>query len=252
MNYLNANHEAPWSLLLFSRLENNNIKQQVLETLFTANRGRISKPILEGRYYEDLESIETETPVIFSGGRSKTSEYGQRKRERISVGYFDYLTGRRHTWKERHITEAHEKGHVIRWDYSLTHSSREEGRLCTVYCLSHQFVKAFDFSNVSFSPEEYEKRRRAGSIFSGKTNCRIRQILVLYLSGPHELAERMSQLKNYFGFSGDEKFTKEHLDHARKHYVEDTGYDNLMTQFFQAITSEREDSFLFLINSVGI
>ena len=62
----------------------------------------------------------------------------------------------------------------------------------------------------------------------------------------------MSQLKNYFGMNGSEQFTKEHLDYARTQYVADTGMDNRMTHFFQAITPETEATFLELINSSGI
>ncbi len=62
----------------------------------------------------------------------------------------------------------------------------------------------------------------------------------------------MSQLKNHFGLKSDERFTKEHLDYARMHYVTDTGFDNRMTPFLKAITPETEESFLELINSSGI
>ncbi len=62
----------------------------------------------------------------------------------------------------------------------------------------------------------------------------------------------MSQLKNYFGMSGNELFTAEHLRYARKHYIPDTGVDNNMRQFFQAITPEAEGEFLKVINSCGM
>ncbi len=51
---------------------------------------------------------------------------------------------------------------------------------------------------------------------------------------------------------GDEQFTKEHLDYARAHYVEDTGMDNHMSLFFRMITPEKEEKFLHVINSVGV
>lgn len=251
---MQANQEAPWSLVLFSRLENPVIKEQLLEMLFTANSGRIPKKVLEQKHYAALETIEKDTPVVFTEARSKTHENGALKRERISLGYRDLMSGRKHTWKERHITEAHEKGHVVRWDYSAVKFawSNEAAQLEPRYCLSGRFSPAFDFSKVCFSEREYENRRSNGGIWSGKTNREIRNALVSYLCGPHELAERMSQLKNYFGFFGDEIFTEEHLSHARSHYVNDTEYDNLMTPFFQAISSEREDAFLSLMNSAGI
>lgn len=62
----------------------------------------------------------------------------------------------------------------------------------------------------------------------------------------------MNQLKNYFGFKGTEVFTNQHLDIAREYYLADTGMDNDMTEFFQAITPETEAKFLELINTSGI
>ncbi len=73
-----------------------------------------------------------------------------------------------------------------------------------------------------------------------------------YLSKPDEVAERMSQLKNYFGLGPTEKFTAEHLRYAREHYIEDTGLDNQMSQFFTGVTPEREEQFLRLINELPI
>jgi hypothetical protein len=80
----------------------------------------------------------------------------------------------------------------------------------------------------------------------------VRNSVISYLFTGQELAERMSQLKNYYGMKGNEPFTKEHLHYAREHYVQDTGMDNYMKFFFQAITPETEDEFLRIINSSGI
>lgn len=70
-----------------------------------------------------------------------------------------------------------------------------------------------------------------------------------YLKNPDELLERMAQLKNYFGFTGNELFTRGHLDNAREQYITNTGLDNDMTDFFNMITKEKEDKFLEIINS---
>jgi hypothetical protein len=66
-----------------------------------------------------------------------------------------------------------------------------------------------------------------------------------------ELLIRMSQLKNYLGFKGEEEFTKENLDYVRNHYIQDTGLDNNMTEFFNAITEENEDQFIKLMNTIA-
>lgn len=73
-----------------------------------------------------------------------------------------------------------------------------------------------------------------------------------YLFTGDEIVERMSQLKNYFGMDGSDKFTKDHLHYAKENYIEDTGMDNAMSLFFQGITEETEDEFLELINSMGV
>jgi hypothetical protein len=62
----------------------------------------------------------------------------------------------------------------------------------------------------------------------------------------------MSQLKNYFGMRGDEKFTKEHLEYARKNYMKDTGFVIQIKPFFDAITKETEKNFLDIINNLGV
>jgi len=222
-------HEIPWSLLLFARLEHPVIREQVLDMLEVANRGRVSRKALEERFLANLEMVKNWTPVSFETRRSHTSGHDKNSREVISLGYVDPRTGRKYSSKERHITEAHEKGHVIRWDYQ-NGRDRLGPELSTVfrYNLAPSFYPAFDFS---------------GAVRACDRN---------YLRDPAELAERMSQLKNYFGFCGAETFSPEHLRYAGEHYLEDTGYDNGMSPFFRIITPERESAFIELINSAGI
>lgn len=70
-----------------------------------------------------------------------------------------------------------------------------------------------------------------------------------YMSDPKELMARMAQLKNYYGMSGEERFTQEHLDHAKEHYVADTELDNNMTLFFRMI---RDEEFIDAINRLPV
>lgn len=52
-----------------------------------------------------------------------------------------------------------------------------------------------------------------------------------------ELAARGTQVKNYFGLTDDSQIvTPEMLRYAAKHYVDDYGTDNAMTEFFEGIT----------------
>lgn len=73
-----------------------------------------------------------------------------------------------------------------------------------------------------------------------------------YLMHGSEIAARMAQIKNYFGMTGGEVFTKEHLDYARQNYVNDTGLDNSMSHLFAMITPETELDFIDNMNSLPI
>ena len=58
-----------------------------------------------------------------------------------------------------------------------------------------------------------------------------------YIESPQEILARGNQIKNYFGLSkADDVVTGDMLKYAAKHYVDDTGMDNNMTQFFSGIT----------------
>jgi hypothetical protein len=73
-----------------------------------------------------------------------------------------------------------------------------------------------------------------------------------YLRKPDELMARMAQLKNYFGMKEGEEFTVDHLEHARKHYVEDTGLDNSMSIMFRIVSPKTEADFLRLMNTLPV
>lgn len=141
------------------------------------------------------------------------------------------------TTKQQSIVEAHEKGHILR-PYWFTffdeyfQSGFESSK--SVFARGDPFIDSLVVQEPDLSPEALQNG------------------FVDYLFTGGELAERMAQLKNYFGMSGDEAFTKAHLDYARLHYIEDTNMDNFMKQFFQAITPETESNFLRLINTSGI
>lgn len=172
--------------------------------------------------------------------------------------------------KQMSNIEAHEKGHVIRpyhGDFFDKH-----------------FGAGFDSSKVIFTQQDYEEimekegKREEEEIkrqiwvknqedkpfeFGGKdeqgevykpyyTFERVRGNLMQALFCGAELAERMSQLKNYFGMNASQAFTKDQLYYAKDHYIQDTGMDNHMRFFFQAITPETEDAFVEIINSSGI
>jgi hypothetical protein len=115
--------------------------------------------------------------------------------------------------RQKSIIESHEKGHVVR----------------TFNVNVRDISKGFDFDKI---PRDAKRPS--------------------YLRNPDELVERMSQLKNYFGFRSDQSFSRGHLKYARDHYLKDTGLDNNMTEFFGTITPEKEDEFLRIINQYPI
>ena len=124
-------------------------------------------------------------------------------------------------------------------------------RVYSERALDNRFAQAFDKGAVEYEMDDYwrvyPKKERNEIGFE-----KARREFFRYLFSARELAERMSQLKNYYGMRGDEQFTKEHLDYARAHYIKDIGLDNHMRKFFAAITPEKEEMFLKLINTAGI
>ena len=247
-----ANYEGAWSLATLSRLKNPEIRRQFFDTLLEVEP-EYSREELEQELDRKITELTASTPITFKKGVVPSAGPNSDWREIMPIGYVSRLTGKTPSIKARNIIESHEKGHVARWDYGAKKYGTAEEGYETKYLLSERFNKAFDFSKITFSEEMYDSYRKRHPEQTDISDKEISDAWIShYMDTPMELAERMSQLKNYFGFSGDEKFTKEHLDHARKHYVEDTGHDNQMTQFFQAITPEREGAFIELINSVGI
>ncbi len=264
-----ANYEGNATEVLFKRLHNDKIKNQIIDTLFRGEQSKIGtfieslevdeqenvvldpstgEPIIKERvpyvpktreeleqsYTETLSQIESQTEIAFS-----ENPYVSSNVEAMYVGSVAPWSGKPFTPKQMSITEAHEKGHKIR-EYHGTF-------------FDEYFRAGFDFDDVYFGEKDAAIYRKAiGPEDGNKPIEEVRQIFFEYLSEPAELTERMSQLKNYFGMDSDESFTKSHLDYARVHYISDTEMDNGMTQFFQAITPKTESEFLKIINSVGV
>ncbi|MFA6554457.1 MAG: hypothetical protein WCS89_03030 [Candidatus Paceibacterota bacterium] len=264
-----ANFEGNDTEILFDRLRNDKIRNQIIELLFQDEQSRVGtsvesleedkdgnlvfndegepivkelKPFiaqtreeLEKQYDDTLKDIETVTEI-----RSSQAAHDLPTQEVITLGSVAPWSGKTFNTKQMSIIEAHEKGHRIR-PYSATEF------------LKHHFHKGFDFESVPYSEAESTIFKKAiPPEDQGKSVEEIKQMFFEYLSSPEELVERMSQLKNYYGMKGEAIFTKGHLEYARNHYVSDTDMDNGMTQFFKAITPEREDAFIELINSSGI
>jgi hypothetical protein len=119
------------------------------------------------------------------------------------------------TVREKNIIEAHEKGHGLR---DFTTEDQQD------------FKHSIDV-NVLIDEEKVTGIRTRG-----------------YLMQAMEIAERMAQLKNYFGMTASDEFTIYHLKYAKTHYLNDVGLDNNMTLFFKAITPNSEKKFIETVN----
>lgn len=161
--------------------------------------------------------------------------------ERIPLGW-KLPSGQKPNERQWSIIEAHEKGHSIRPYY---------GKFFRNY-----FSKAFDVTVVEYTEDDYKLVLKLSEQEGGEGESmgfeEHKLEFFSYLFCGIEIAERMSQLKNYFGFKDSEEFTIDHLRYAKEHYVKDVGFDNLMTAFLKAVTPETEEEFIKLINSSGI
>ena len=264
-----ADFEGNCSELLFERLHSDRIRNQIIELLFKDEQSRVGtfvesletdengdlvfdgdgEPVvkekrpfvpqtreeLENQYDETLKNIESVTEIKFS-----QAAHDLPTQEAVTIDSIAPWSGKPFNTKQMSIIEAHEKGHQMR-PYFATGF------------LEDYFHTGFNFESVPFGEIESSIFKKAlPPEDHGKPVAEIKEEFFEYLSSPAELAERMSQLKNYFGMNGDAVFTKEHLEYARSHYLPDTGMDNGMTQFFQAITLEKIEAFLSIINSAGI
>lgn len=250
------------SIILFERLQNPVIRKQILDLLEAseqAQKGEMKlftlrdekgKPLrrddgkfkIEHRPYVPVsrEQLEKEYELSLYNTLTRTDiSFGDEQPNvgRMTLNWKFPDAIEKPDKKQMAIIEAHEKGHRQR-PYGGKY-------------LRALFSEAFDEKAVEFTRDDYFRN------YTKKARAKLgyeeaKKHFFRYLFSASELAERMSQLKNYFGMRGSEEFTKEHLEYAREHYVKDVGFDNVMTPFFTSITPEKEEAFIKLINSAGI
>ncbi len=264
-----ANFEGNYTEILLERVKHSTIKKQIVDLLLQKEQDRLHYFQTETFVTSELSTprypfVEDSRGVVML---SKALNFVPRTREKIEQDIDDSIAGAENVTqisfsseepdidcipldfsfssdntkpsiRKKSIIEAHEKGHVIR-PYG--------GNFFRRY-----FSQAFDQSHVVYTEQDFENENRILRKRGPLTFEEAREKMFVYLFSGFEIAERMSQLKGYFGMHGDEQFTKEHLHYARQHYISDTGMDNRISHFFQAITSETEDAFIELINSSGI
>lgn len=256
--------------VLFERLNNPRVKAQLISLYEDAYNARaqtgnpVTRALVDANTNEMARDAEgalmLETVSYIPPTREEIEKMiNERLKEAQMVTNVDYLdthvvptnelmnlnwkipqTGETPNIRQWSVVEGHEKGHNV----------RQFGHVDIADYIKNRFYKGFDLAQPMFDQSLYEDLYQ--KMIPGVSFEEAKQAFYSTIQEPAELAERMSQLKNYFGMKANEEFTKEHLDYARTHYVDDTRFDNLMTQFFQAITAEKEKEFLTLMNTVGI
>ena len=271
-----ANYEGNDSVLFFGRLEDPLIREQLIDLLYKSEFEEHEKIMnLVFTPYElpghpELKCFKDQYDVVYASSdhnynpkdrqapsrkdaEKQFDEQLEKAKSKTEIDFTDKQSNQecmRPNWKlpwseqkatnkQLSIIEAHEKGHVIR-SYDN---------------LRKYFSVGFDPTKMIFTEKDLEiqanlaKEETENQDFSAEA---LKEGVVRYLFSGNEIAERMSQLKNYFGIKNSEPFTKDYLDYAREHYISDTGMDNHMGHFFQAITPDTESAFLELMNSSGI
>lgn len=184
---------------------------------------------------DEVAAVTRFSPDPGASGVHKDYGDGIFPRERI---YLRTSNGSKLSPRAMSITEAHEKGHVVRYF---------EGDFTRSF-----FAPAFNLSQFSLTDAEYQDMLHGMEVTESEYSRdeATKEMYEYLFSGP-EIMERMAQLKNFFGFDGDQEFTSEHLAFVRAEYVKRTGFDNQMSTFLARVTPETEPEFLRLINVCG-
>ncbi len=253
-----ANYEGDHTLLLLERLNNPELKVKLVESLtqeylFRYYRSAPDKvESKKEKVRKKVEQVLDERIITVFNSTNLNLD------EKANPAYGDlgepgwicpYVEARKVgidregplTTKQLNMAEAHEKGHGVR-------------RFSKNSPVGKWIISALDFSNVFVSNEDLvDIREFVNTRSKPMTDEDLVRFFVRGLrESPGEIVERMSQLKNYFGMKGNEKFTKEHLDYARKNYIKDIGWPLQIKLFFDTITPKSESTFLEVINNLGV
>jgi hypothetical protein len=231
---------------------NGNLKKIPKKTwVRTIKKFRLSREqifeILKNRIKETFG----QTQIDFRSNKSNSGGVGG------TVGFFhpEFLNQYKPmTVLQMNITEAHEKGHIIRNMQPVKNS------------FTNNLYSAFNFEELKKiikNPEVIKIYRevvykdlvddyKSIGLSDEEINTKIVNSELEYNRNPMEIIERMAQLRNYFGMKFGEEFTKEHLDYVRENYTKDTGFYLQIQPFLNAITTQTEKRFLQLINELPI
>lgn len=245
-----ANYEGNHTLLFLERLNNPKVRAKLVESLTSEHlfEHKLSekdhdliRKIVEDALNQRIKLVFNSTNVVFD--EKHNPAFGDLNEPGWVCPYAEqFETGERYSKKFLSIAEAHEKGHGVR----KYNPGSDVGKW---------IESGFDFSNVKIREEDivpyraFINKHRETPLSDEEIR---KEAIRTFQRAPHELVERMAQLKNYFGMKGDEKFTKEHLEYARKHYGKYMGWPMQTNLFFDSITEETEVKFLEVINNLGV
>ena len=237
---VSANYPGDWTLLLRDRMLDPITKDKFIETRTAAlpnmKPGEVPPKPTDGIslvkektyqvYYQDqIDKYEVNVSKIFD--RTHIGESAEHDKQEHNLGKGEIgsegiifvdgtkLDGTSLSVRQKNIIESHEKGHGLR-DF-VSEDIRD-------------FTQSIDLDVIRKKDQETGRRE------------------IGYLRQSEEIAERMAQLKNYFGLKAGDEFTKEHFEYAKQHYVKDIDLDNNMTTFFDAVTEHTIDKFIETIN----
>lgn len=234
-----ANYEGDWTLLLRERMldpitEEKFIRtrQESMNSMKTGELGQFDKgKNFTSHYQQQIDDYKENIEKIFNSTETGLAESFSKRAIHLGKGsigevgavFTDAATaeGESLSIRQKNIIESHEKGHGLR-DFTARLDQSD-------------FRSALDMDMVH-SLEAEEQAKNPEKRFAN------------YLTSPDEIAERMAQLKNYYGFKAGDEFTLDHLKYAQEHYVQDTGLDNNMSVFLKAVTPETTQKFLEVIN----
>lgn len=287
-----VNYCENYSTLLFSRLLNPNIREQLLKVL-EENEKWLAEKSKQPYLKEDCQDPETgqiffdsEGEIEFGKVAVLDEEYVAKSREQLEAELdeglvtqmtsteldFDLLLEESKA-RSNPSSSPNDRAAVMGvkketvtplsqqdvQNYSMTEAHEKGHALRSMKSseyLKNLFSPAFDLKAIDDGLIMEKLRENVGGEISEEQFISSKDLFLneylFEFSKPDEIYERLSQIKGYFSMKGDEYFTKAHLDYARQNYLRDGMVDNNMTEFFQAITSETEPYFLKLINSAGV
>jgi len=241
-----ANYNGDWTSLLYERLKNPKIKEKFLsfKEKYPTAEERVSKEFEKKN--EDGLTLEKPTDLPKDLYEKTIADYDENLEKVFRSTRYHYSEGTNFDGSKVEEVNTHApKNGGVSYGYG------DEGSV---------FVDAKTKDGVPYSPKEkniIEAHEKAHGVFGNLTKEEKKHIWNVfehakigygYSKNPEEILIRLTQIKNYFGFKGDEEMTLNRLRYAKAHYIEDVGLDNNMSQFFEAITPEKEQAVVDLMN----